>query len=78
MNNKEIEKELLKAIQKKTKKKVNLNSVLKDIGLDSLDMLDQVVEIENKMNIKIDDEALFEIKTIQDIINTINDALKKK
>ena len=71
-----IKVELLKEIEKKTGKEVNLKSNLRDIGLDSLDMLDQVVSIEDKLDIKINDEDLFEIKTVQDIIDTINKYIK--
>ena len=72
-----IKREILKAIENKSGKKVTTKSVLKDIGMDSLDMLDQVVEFEAKYNIKINDEDLFEIKSVQDIVNTVEKYVKK-
>ncbi len=64
----DIKKELLKQIEIKTKKKVSLSSNLKDIGIDSLELLDQVVNIEKKLNIQINDDDLFGLKTINDVV----------
>ena len=45
---------------------------LEDLGLDSLDMLDIVMALENEFNIEIPDEEIDKIKTVNQIILYIN------
>lgn len=70
MENKLFE-EIKKVIKDKFNKEVKLDTILTETGIDSLDLLDLVVEVENNNNIKIDDEELLNIKTIKDIVKAI-------
>ena len=70
MENKLFE-EIKKVIKDKFNKEVKLDTILTETGIDSLDLLDLVVEVENNNNIRIDDEELLNIKTIKDIVKAI-------
>ena len=56
----------------------NLNSNLKDAGIDSLEMMELIVEIEEELKIQIPDNELLELKTIQDLLNLIKKTSSKK
>lgn len=43
--------------------------LLKDLGLDSLDLADLVFRLEVRFNIRIKDEDMIGIKTVEDIVN---------
>ncbi|MGK7396830.1 MAG: acyl carrier protein [Candidatus Cyclobacteriaceae bacterium M3_2C_046] len=45
--------------------------LLKDLGLDSLDVAELVVELEKEFNVSISDELVYDIKTVKDIENII-------
>ncbi len=70
MENKVFE-EIKKLIKTKFGKDVELETVLTETGIDSLDLLDLVVESESKHNVKIDDDELLNIKTIKDVVDAI-------
>lgn len=44
---------------------------LEDLGADSLDAVELVMEIENAFDISVPDEELEQLKTVQDLINVI-------
>lgn len=54
----------------------NINSNLKDLGLNSLDMLEMIVQIEEQLKISLPDEKLIEIKTPNDLLNLIQSTIK--
>ncbi len=60
-------------IKKRTDKKFNNSTEIKLLGLDSLDLVELVMEIEDALNIKIPDEELTNIKTIDDLFKIIED-----
>ena len=47
----------------------------KDLGIDSLDLVDLVFELEEEIGVQFEDEELLELKTIQDLLTLIE---KKK
>ena len=47
---------------------ITLDSNLKDLGLDSLDLLEIVTEGEELLNIRFEDEELLSFKTVADVI----------
>ena len=71
MSNDEIKKELVSLIKTKTKIKVETNSTLKDLNIDSLDILGLIVEVENKFSINFTDDEIMGLKSVNDIINHI-------
>ena len=66
---------ILKELRKFSNKEISDDSNIKDLNIDSLDLLQLVVTLEKNMQISISDDELLSIKTVKDIINIIN---KKK
>ena len=53
---------------------VQLESVLiDDLGADSLDSVEITLEVEREFDIEIPDEEIDNIKTVQDIVNLVQD-----
>ncbi|MBP9988601.1 MAG: acyl carrier protein [Ruminococcus sp.] len=44
-----------------------------DLGADSLDVVDLVMSIEDEFEIEVPDEALEEVRTVEDIVKYIED-----
>ncbi|MBE6136875.1 MAG: acyl carrier protein [Erysipelotrichaceae bacterium] len=56
---------------------VTMEASLKDdLGVDSLDSVEIILELESQFNVKISDDELAELKTIGDIVNILNNKLK--
>ena len=53
---------------------LTLTTKFQDLDLDSLDLLDLVIYAEKKYNVRIPDESLLTIVTVQDLINLIEKA----
>jgi len=51
-------------------------SIHEDLGLDSLDTIELVAKLEEKFDIRIKDDDLVDVKTIQDIVDIANKYLK--
>ena len=56
----------------------NINSNLKDAGIDSLEMMELIVQVEEQLNIQLPDDKLLELKTASDLLNLIKDIVNKK
>lgn len=68
--NKEMFIEILKNYSKLT---FNETSRLKeDVKLDSLDLVELVLECEEKFNIVLPEQSLHNVSTVEDILNLIN------
>lgn len=63
-------------IKKKFSKHVERHTSLKEIGIDSLDLLDFIIEIEKKFGIKLNDDELFNLQTIDDVVKKIEEIKK--
>lgn len=48
----------------------------KDLGTDSVGLLELVMELEEEFDLEIDDTQLGGIETVQDIVNSIEEAIK--
>ena len=66
-----IYEEIQTNIKKKFHKNVEMDTVLSEIGIDSLDLLDFIVEMEEKYNIKFEDNELLNIRSVRDVVNLI-------
>lgn len=52
--------------------KIKLESnLIKDLKADSLDVVDMIITFEEQFNIEIDDDAVGDIKTLEDIVKYI-------
>lgn len=74
MENKVFE-EIKALIKKRFSKDVELTTVLSETGIDSLSLLDLVVEAEEKHDVTITDDELLGMKTIQDVVTAITSKL---
>jgi len=56
---------------------IEVNSNLaEDLGADSLDAVELIMAIEEEFDIEIDDSSATKIKTVQDIVDYLESALK--
>lgn len=49
----------------------DLNTIIDDLGFDSLDYVELLIELEKEFNIHINDAEFVELKTINDVINIV-------
>ena len=73
MNHKEY---VIKKISALTSKAIDETTPLKDLGIDSLDLLEVITEVEEELSIEVSDEQITAFNTIGDIIKTLKE-LKK-
>ncbi|MFZ8801457.1 MAG: acyl carrier protein [Candidatus Calescibacterium sp.] len=52
-------------------------SFIEDLGLDSLDLVDMIMKLEEEFGISIPDEDLDKIRTVKDAINYIREKSSK-
>ena len=58
-------------------KEVSLETNLRDdLGADSIDLTEIIMGVEEKFEIEIETEAIIDVKTVQDVVNYIDDKLK--
>jgi|688.fasta_scaffold471316_2 acyl carrier protein len=54
------------------------NKIVDDLGTDSLDIVEIVMDVENAFSIKIEDEEYQDADTVQKIVDLINTKIEKK
>lgn len=64
--------EVFKMISSRTTKSFDLNTNIRDLGLDSLDLVEMVIEFQEKYGIEIPTEKMSQIKTIQNLLDVLN------
>lgn len=57
--------------------KINESITLKDLGADSLDVVEIIMQLEETFSIEIDDQKAEELKTVGEVIRYV-DSLRKK
>lgn len=62
---------ILELIEKKFNKKIDLNSPIAEFCQDSISRVELLFEIEQKINKRFSEDEIFEIETVQDLINVI-------
>ena len=68
--------ESLKIVKEAIKDRINVDSInyddkLEDLGLDSLDLVETMLKIEEVLGIEFTSDEIVELKTIQDVVNLI-------
>ncbi len=77
MKNEEILNEIKKITKKfDIKDNVDLNTDIKSLGIDSLDLMDLILDIENKYKVTIPDEKLLKIEKIKDLVEILRNLIK--
>ncbi len=51
----------------------NLNVSLKDLGIDSLSVMNLIIQVEEKLQKTLDDDILVKIKTIEELVKAFED-----
>lgn len=70
--------EVIKKVANENGIKLDFNkpeTTLKDVGIDSLSMMDLIVKIEDRLNVRINDNDLVKIKTLKDLVDTFKETL---
>ena len=49
--------------------------ILDDLGADSLDVVDLIMSIEDEFGVEVPDEALEEIRTVEDMVKYLEDRI---
>lgn len=66
-------KRLADIVSKKIKTdNVPLEASLTDLGLDSLDKAEIMINIEDEFGFEFEEEEMFDVKTVQDLLDLIN------
>ncbi len=55
---------------------IDNNATLETYGLDSLDVMEFLLDIEDKLNIKFENEEFKDLKTVGELIELINEKIK--
>lgn len=64
--------EIFKYIKTKTNKNFDENTIIRDLGLDSIDMIEMIADFEEKFNLIIPTDKINGIKTIKDFLNIVD------
>jgi len=84
MQREEIVKVLFEALQRAKQQKMELSLIKdeadlrKDLGLDSLAMIETVWEVEEKLGIYIDENKIKTIFKVGDVVNLVEELVKAK
>ncbi len=68
-----ISEEVISGLKNIAKNKdVTMDSTIKELGLDSLDVVDVLLEMEEKYNIEFSNEEMLSFKQVKDIVDAIS------
>ena len=72
-----IQEQVLEGLKKVVKgKEVTLDSNLKELGLDSLDVVDMLMDLEEKFGIEFENEEMMAFAVVNDIVSAIENKTK--
>lgn len=74
--------EAIKKVQSVLQEKLKLNSIdpekeLRELGLDSLDVVELLLELEDEFGIQFTSDELKDLKKVSDLYNAIKTKIKK-
>ena len=72
-----VEKEIARIISRAAmipESEVRPEAKLSELGVDSLDQVECVIAVEEAFQIELDADALWRLRTVQDVIETVNAA----
>ncbi|ASP27913.1 putative acyl carrier protein [Spiroplasma corruscae] len=58
-------------VKKGAKGSISKDTTFKSMEIDSLDLMDMIISLENKLDIAIPDDDLVSLKNINDVLNVI-------
>lgn len=81
MNNEELFvlfREVVQSIEKRPIENLTRDSVIADLGIDSLGMMEIVGELETRLDVMIPDDQLVKLQTVSDLLNVVARRLEAK
>lgn len=78
MNINDLKDLILERIGRNVDKLELTQDITKDLGVDSIDLMDLIIGIETKYNIRFDDERIKSIKTVGDFLDYTNELIHIK
>lgn len=75
---KEIVIKIIAATLKREQSSISEDATLQNLGADSLDIIEIIMNIEEQFLIHIDDEKAEKLKTIQDVIEYVQELREEK
>ena len=69
--NMDLKNEVITNFKKITKKEVTLDSDIKSLGLDSLDIVDLLMDLEDKYGVEFENEEMTSLVTVNDVVKAI-------
>ncbi len=67
----DLKNEVIANFKKITKKEVTLDSDIKSLGLDSLDIVDLLMDLEDKYGVEFENEEMTSLVTVNDVVKAI-------
>lgn len=64
-------REVVQAIEKRPINDLSPDSVIADLGIDSLGMMEIVGELESRLDVMIPDDQLVKLQTVSDLLNVV-------
>ncbi|MBE6143608.1 MAG: acyl carrier protein [Erysipelotrichaceae bacterium] len=72
-----IQEQVLEGLKKVVNgKEVSLESNLKELGLDSLDVVDMLMDLEEKFGIEFENDEMMAFTVVKDIVSAIENKTK--
>ena len=72
-----IQEQVLEGLKKVVNgKEVSLDSNLKELGLDSLDVVDMLMDLEEKFGIEFENDEMMAFTVVKDIVSAIENKTK--
>lgn len=62
-------------LQDKVTSEITLDKTMEDLGIDSLTLVEVIVELEERLEIEFEDDDLINLKTIKDVVELIDSKL---
>ncbi len=78
MENKTIEEIRTLFIERTKREDINNSTMLKDLGLDSLDVVEMCLDLEERYKVQFTTEELSSFKTFGDLLKSIQGKLEEK
>ncbi len=72
----DLKNEVITNFKKVSKKDVTLDSNIKDLGLDSLDIVDLLMDLEDKYGVEFENEEMTSLTTVGDVVKAVESKIK--
>lgn len=63
--------DILRSVYKIRNEAITLETTLDELGLDSLERVELVIDLEGEFNVKFTDDDILYMKNVDDLVNTI-------